>query len=102
MIINQFFGSQISIICLYLLPIYSKGMNNMVRHKKRLFYIVPLVIFSGVASTSFVEQDTLMQSCYQQPTCDAIAKTLNWGDWLSGSSSAQFHFIDLLELISSF
>lgn len=73
----------------------------MIRRQKRLFYIVPLLVLSGVASTSFVEQDSLMQSCYQQPTCDVIAKTLNWGDWLSGSSSAQFHFIDLLELISA-
>lgn len=73
----------------------------MIRRTKRLFYIVPLVVLSGVASTSFVEQDSLLKSCYQQPTCGVIAKTLDWGDWLSGSSSAQFHFIDLLELISS-
>ena len=37
-----------------------------------------------------------------QPTCGVIAKTLDWGDWLLGSSSTQFHFIDLLELLSTF
>ena len=71
------------------------------RRQKRLFYAASLVLLSGLATSSVVEQDTLLQSCYQQPTCQVIATSLNWGDWLSGSSSAQFHFIDLLELISA-
>ncbi|MCG7533098.1 hypothetical protein MHM98_17340 [Psychrobium sp. MM17-31] len=71
------------------------------RRQKRLFYAASLVLLSGLATSSVVEQDTLLQSCYQQPTCQVIAKSLNWSDWLSGSSSAQFHFIDLLELISA-
>lgn len=75
-------------------------MKNMIRRQKRLIYVVSLVLLSGLATSSFVKQDTLLQSCYQQPTCEVIAKSLNWGDWLSGSSSTQFHFIDLLELIS--
>jgi hypothetical protein len=74
----------------------------MERNKKRLLSLVPLLMLTGVASTSYLEQDLFLQSCQTQPTCDALAKTLNWSDWLSGSSSAQFHFIDLLELISSF
>lgn len=74
----------------------------MERNKKRLLSLAPLLMLTGVASTSYLEQDHFLQSCQNQPACDVLVKTLNWGDWLSGSSSAQFHFIDLLELISSF
>jgi len=78
------------------------GTKDMIRYKKRLLSLVPLLMLTGVASTSYLEQGNFLQSCHKQPTCDALVKNLNWGDWVTGSSSAQFHFIDLLELISSF
>jgi len=74
----------------------------MMRNKKRLLSLVPLLMLTGVASTSYLEQGSFLQSCQKQPACDALVKDLNWGDWLAGSSSAQFHFIDLLELLSSY
>lgn len=74
----------------------------MIRNQKRLLSLIPLLFLTGTASTYYFEKDRLLNSCQNQPTCDAIVKTLNWGDWLLGSSSTQFHFIDLLELLSTF
>lgn len=73
----------------------------MIRNQKRLFSLIPLLFVTGAASTYFFKKEILLNSCQNQSTCEAIAKTLNWGDWLWGSSSAQFHFIDLLELLST-
>jgi len=73
----------------------------MISNQKRLLSLIPLLFATGTASIYIFKKDLFLNSCQNQPTCEAIVKTLNWGDWLLGSSSTQFHFIDLLELLST-
>ncbi len=77
-------------------------------HSKRLLALVPVLLLTSVASTSFSENDSFIESCQQSietgdnsVSCRFVVDSLSWYDWLAGSSSTQFHFIDLLELISS-
>ena len=74
----------------------------MIRNHKRLLSLIPLLFLTSAASIYVFGKDLFLNSCQNQPTCGVIAKTLDWGDWLLGSSSTQFHFIDLLELLSTF
>ncbi|MDP2560990.1 hypothetical protein [Psychrobium sp. 1_MG-2023] len=76
-------------------------------YKKRLLALVPVVMLTSIASTSYLDEQSLFNSCkaqYANPTannnCQLVADTVDWFDWLTGSSSSQFHFIDLLELIT--
>jgi len=76
-------------------------------HSKRLLALVPVLLLTSVASTSYLESGSFIDSCQQtvetnsSASCRFVVNSLSWYDWLSGSSSTQFHFIDLLELISS-
>lgn len=75
---------------------------------KRLLALVPVLLLTSVASTSFNDNEYFTHSCQQDidngnasTSCRLIVNSLSWSDWFSGSSSTQFHFIDLLELLSS-
>jgi len=75
---------------------------------KRLLALVPVMLLTSVASTSYLESESFIKNCQQTVTtqqsnapCRIVVHSLSWYDWLSGSSSTQFHFIDLLELLSS-
>jgi len=75
---------------------------------KKLLALVPILLLTSVASTSYLDHDSFIGNCQQvvkttntSTSCRIVVNTLTWYDWLAGSSSTQFHFIDLLELISS-
>lgn len=74
----------------------------------KLLALVPILLLTSVASTSVIDSDSLIEGCQSSlkagdatSSCRFVVDSLSWYDWLSGSSSTQFHFIDLLELISS-
>ena len=79
----------------------------MLRNSNRMLVLVPALLALTVVTTSFIDKESILIELCQAPEltsrsahCAVVAKTLDWADWLSGSSSTQFHFIDLLELIT--
>ncbi|WP_067665894.1 hypothetical protein [Ferrimonas marina] len=38
-------------------------------------------------------------SCEEDTRCLQETATLKWHQWITGSGSSQFHFVDLLELL---
>ncbi|MFN6970388.1 MAG: hypothetical protein ACK4NN_05950 [Rheinheimera sp.] len=66
------------------------------------FYFLPPLQENTIASC--VNTVTLTQQGVESYTVQcALAPQTSWVSWFSGkSSSAQFHFIDLLELLSRF
>jgi len=80
-------------------------MNN---NSKRLLALVPILLLTSVASTSYLDNASIVSGCQDainsgqsSTSCRLVVNSLSWYDWLAGSSSSQFHFIDLLELITS-
>ncbi|NRA61117.1 MAG: hypothetical protein HRU25_09455 [Psychrobium sp.] len=79
----------------------------MTSNSKRLVALLPVLMLTSVASTSYIDQQTLFESCQAQYSatqastqCQLVVHGKGWFDWITGSSSTQFHFIDLLELIT--
>ena len=61
------------------------------------------VLVKSTASENDICQQLIQES--QSPHCTQIANNseLSWGQWITGNSqSGQFHFLDLLELISRY
>lgn len=79
----------------------------MISSSKRMLVLVPALMVIVVATTSSVDRESLtfelcktQGAATQSAQCAVVANSLNWFDWITGSSSTQFHFIDLLELIT--
>lgn len=79
----------------------------MMSSSKRMLVLIPVLMAIAIASSSSVGPESLLfelcqsqNSDVQSTQCAVVTDTLNWLDWITGSSSTQFHFIDLLELIT--
>lgn len=61
----------------------------------------PLLCAAGILLAFAVWQMDSSQHCVSSETENCTALQRSWGSWLSGDSrSAQFHFVDFLELVT--
>ena len=84
--------------------------------KKKHSAILASVLIAGVATVGWLESrnsqlfawcsmeqintNTLQSEQIAVPCSQMTADELSWFGWIKGSSSTQFHYIDLLELLT--